>query len=231
MRNKFEYATVPRLLPTGGTAVILGSGPSLTRADVDLTRAHCDLTIAINDSYVLAPDATALWGADDKWMVKWHQGCSAAHLHNGRAYPAFTGQFKFCLSRTPYADVMVLKRGPRIGLCLEPDRVALGSNGAHQSINLAVHFGATRIILLGVDMKPGKVFRDGAWRPSDHFAWLGRHQDDSKPPYEQCLSYMATLAEPLKKSGVEVVNCSPDSALRCFPMRALRDVFPQAVAV
>jgi len=231
MRTPFEYATVPRLLPTGGTVLILGSGPSLTKADVDLARAHCDLTIAINDSYIFAPDATALWGADDKWMVKWHQGCTAPHVHHMKTYPAFTGRFKFCLSRTPYADVLVLKRGPQTGLCREPNRVALGSNGAHQSINLAVHFGATRIILLGVDMKPGKVFRDGAWRESDHFAWLGRHADDSKPPYAQCLSHMATLVAPLKALGVDVVNCSPDSALRVFPMRPVRDVFPEAVAV
>lgn len=122
-------------------------------------------------------------------------------------------------------------RGPLTGLSLRRDRVSLGGNGCHQSINLAVHLGATRIVLLGVDMKAGTVWRDGAHRPSDHFAWLGRHADDSKPSYPEAVSYMGTLVQPLKSLGIEVVNCTPGSALRCFPMRPLRELFPEAMAV
>jgi hypothetical protein len=221
-----RFPKAPRLLPDGGTVLILGSGPSLTQADVDYARARVDCTIAINDSYVFATDAEVLWAGDDKWMVQWHHGCSAPHIHNFKSYPAFDGQFKFCLSPTPYADVITLGRGPLTGLCLRRDRVALGGNGCHQSINLAVHLGATRIVLLGVDMKAGKVFRDGAWRQSDHFAWLGRHADDTKPYYREAISYLATLVQPLNKLGIEVINCTPDSALTCFQMRPLRDVFP-----
>lgn len=227
--DPFVYGTVPKLLPNGGTVLVLGSGPSLTKADVDYARARVDCTIAINDAYLYAPDATALWAADDKWLVKWHQGCVAPHIHHEKKYPAFTGQLKFCLSKTPYADVLTVRRGPRDGLCLEPDKVALGSNGGHQAINAAVHFGATRIVLLGIDMKPGKIFRDGQWRQSDHF-W-GRHADDTKPPYEVCLSLMATMVEPLKKIGVKVVNCSPDSALKCFQMQPLREALPSLEAI
>lgn len=230
MGQRLTSATAPRLLPDGGTVLILGSGPSLTQADVDYARARVDLTIAINDSYVFAPDADVLWAADDKWLVKWHQGCLTAHEHNFKRYPAFTGRWKFCLSPTPYPDVLVLKRGPLTGLCTTPDRVALGGNGCHQSINLAVHLGATRILLLGVDMQSGKVFRDGAWRVSDHFAWMGRHADDSKPPYAEAISYLATLVQPLTQLGIEVINCTPQSAVRCFPMRPLHDTLPMAVA-
>lgn len=231
MANRLIHAKAPRLLSDGGTVLILGSGPSLTQVDVTYARAHVDLTIAINDSYVYATDAEVLWAGDEKWLVKWHHGCSAPHIHNFKSYPAFDGRFKFCLSPTPYPDVITLGRGPLTGLSLRRDRVSLGGNGCHQSINLAVHLGATRIVLLGVDMHAGKVLRDGVWRDSDHFAWLGRHADDTKPAYADAVSYAATLVQPLKALGIEVVNCTPGSALKCFPMRPLRDLFPEAVAV
>ena len=217
----FQYGRVPKLLLNGGTVLVIGSGPSLTQADVDYARARVDLTIVINDAYLMAPDADALWAADDKWLVKWHHGCVAAHVHHGKHYPAFTGRFKFCLSKTPYADVTTIRRGPRTGLAIYPEQVALGSNGGYQSINAAVHFGATRIVLLGIDMKPGKIFRDGAWRASDHF-W-GRHADDTKPPYEICLKLFDTLVEPLKKAGVTVINCTRSTALMSFPRMRLED--------
>ncbi len=228
----FQYASVPKLLPTGGTVLVMGSGPSLTQADVEYARARVDLTIAINDAYLMAPNAECLWAADDKWLVKWHHGCVAPHVHHQKNYPAFTGAYKFCLSKTPYADVRTIHRGTREGLSLDPAKVALGYNGGHQSINAAVLMGADRVILLGLDMKGGKIFRDGAWRDSDHF-W-GRHADDTKPPYVICLSLMATMVAPLKKAGVTVINCTPDSALKCFPMQTLREALPnraEAIAV
>ncbi len=33
-----------------------------------------------------------------------------------------------------------------------------------------------------------------------------------------------TLIEPLKARGVEVVNCTPGSALTCFPMGKIEDL-------
>jgi hypothetical protein len=40
------------------------------------------------------------------------------------------------------------------------------------------------------------------------------------------------IAQPLEDQGVEVWNCTPDSALDCFPMADLRDVLkPRAEAV
>ena len=213
-----EYATVPRLLQHGGTALVLGSGKSLTQGDVDLVRSHVSVTIAVNDSYAMAPDATVLYAADSKWWG-WHKGVQGPHTVGTVKYPAFTGQFKYALNKTPYRDVLVLRRGPQTGLSTDPSMLARGLNGVYQAINVAVHLGATRIILLGVDMH------------GTHF--FGKHPDGSNAPFALCLQHFATLVEPLKKAGVELINCTPKSALKVFPCLSIEDALgiQQAVAV
>lgn len=214
-RASLEFATVPRLLPTGGTVLVMGSGPSLTQADVTLARAHVDAVIAVNGSYKYAPDATCLYAADAKFWG-WHKGCVGPHKVGAEQYPAFTGSLKYALAQTPYG-VPVLKRGPQTGLTLDPTRVALGLNGVYQSINVAVHLGASRIVLLGVDMRGG------------HFH--AAHPDRSAPPFALCIERFATLVKPLADLGIDIVNCTPKSALKCFPMASLEDVWPQPASV
>ena len=219
-------ATAPRLLPNGGSVLITGSGPSLTQADVTYARRHVDLTIAVNDSYLLAPDAEVLYACDGRWWG-WHQGCRTAHIYQGRKFPAFAGRFRMSmtgLGSVTDPDILKFRQGPQTGLSMNPDKLATGKSSVYQAINLAIHLGATDAVLLGVDMKDGTVHRDGASRPSAHF--FGRHVDDSKPPYELCRQRFATLVTPLREMGFSVVNCTPGSALTCFPMQPLQERYP-----
>lgn len=214
MKKPTVYATVPRILPKGGTVLVLGSGPSLSRADVEMASARVDAVIAVNDTYKFAPDATALYAADAHWWG-WHQGAQEHTSERKVYYPAFTGRFKYCLKATSYPDVLVLKKGPETGLSLDPASVALGRNSVYQAINVGVHFGGTRILLLGVDMK------------NDHGAhFFGRHPNNTEAPYAVCIQRFATMGEPLKAIGVEVINCTRDTALKVFPRVPLEDVLP-----
>lgn len=205
---RLVFATVPKLCP-GGTVAIFAGGPSLTQADVDYCRGKVDASIAINNSYKLAPWVTALYAADRKWWT-WHKGC-----------PGFKG-LKYTLSPTAprmYPDVQLLKNTGREGLDVNPTGLHHGYNGTHQAMNLAVHFGAKRIVLLGVDMRP----LDG----KEH--WHGDHPNKSRSPYKLFIRMVGTLVNPLNDLGIEVINCSPRSALECFPKRSLRDVLPLEV--
>lgn len=200
------HPIVPRLFP-GGTVAIFAGGPSLTRTDVDYCRDKVDGSIVINNSYKLAPWATALYAADRRWWM-WHKGVKD-----------FTG-LKYSLSPTAgkmYPDVQVLFNSGSKGLDTNPRALKHGYNGTHQAINLAVHFGAKRILLLGVDMQRGS---DG----KEH--WHGEHPNRSRSPYRVFIKHLATLCNPLEELGVEVVNCSPRSVLECFPKRSLYDVLP-----
>jgi len=187
----------------------MGSGPSLNQSDVDLARAHVSAVIAVNDSYKLAPDADVLYAADARWWG-WHKGGQTPHIVGNVKYPAFTGRRMYALSHIgSYPWVEVLRRGPQTGLSLDPARVALGLNGSYQAINVAVHLGASRVLLLGVDMQGGHFF--------------GRHPNNSGPPFSMCLQRFETLVVPLKQSGVEVLNCSRKTALKAFPRVPLEE--------
>lgn len=188
---------VPQLFEWPATVAVIGTGPSLTQADVDLLQGRVDGVIAVNDAYKLCPWATALYCGDRKWWM-WHRGV-----------PSFQG-LKFTISKVPYLDVVVLKRGPETGLASARDTLALGRNSGYQAINLAVHLGATRILLLGLDMCDGKT---------PHF--FGNHPDRSRPPFKLCLERFATMPGPLAAAGVTVLNCSRRTALRAFPLVTL----------
>jgi hypothetical protein len=215
---------VPRLWP-GCTMVILASGWSLASGhlqpmgvnrwltpDVEFIRGKARV-IAINNGYQLAPWADVLYACDHRWW-QWHSGV-----------PAFEGK-KFALTTLSgrWPGVTVLKRGGTDGLALNPNSLATGSNGGHQAINLAVHLGATRIILLGYDMQRG---------PKGQEHWHPDHPQKGRNPYPQWRRLMATLVKPLQDRSIEVLNCTRSTALECFPCARLEDVLtePMAVAV
>jgi hypothetical protein len=205
--------SVPKLWP-GATVVCIATGPSLTQADVDLVRGKARV-IAVNDAYRLAPWADALYGCDAKWW-KWHDGV-----------PSFTGP-KWSLEHSAwrgidvkYPDVQRLRNTGPAGLEHDPTGLKSGRNSGYQAVNLAVHYGAARIVLLGYEMQKS--------HGASHF--FGEHPNKQQSPYPMFRQQFQTLVKPLRKIGVEVMNCSRNSALTCFPKADLSDVFGSVKAV
>lgn len=92
--------------------------------------------------------------------------------------------------------------------------IRTGGNSGYQALNLAVLLGASRIILLGYDMRGSHWHGDHPKRlanpkESDFAAWRAR---------------FATTLPDLARAGVEVLNCSRDTALECFARARLEDV-------
>ncbi len=200
------FATVPPLW-TGETCVLIGGGPSLTQADVDAVRGRARV-IAINDAYRMVPWADVLYACDRKWW-EWHQGV-----------PSFTGP-KYALIDTKYPDVQVLKNTGTFGLESDPMGLRTGRNSGYQALNLAIHFGARRIILLGFDCGLG---------PAGETHWFGDHPEPTASPYPHFKASFDTLAEPLAALGVTVLNCSRRTVLRCFPRVSLDEALQQVAA-
>lgn len=200
---------VPRLCE-GGTVLCIACGPSLKLEDVEHARSRVDAVIAVNDAWTLAPWATALMASDSTWWM--HHSCL-------RQFPGL----KFSLEKRANEkckDVIVLKRTKDEGLELDPSGLSTCRNSGGAAVNLAVHLGAKRIVLLGYDMSmPGGVKRE-------HF--FGAHQFPlrSNSPYPMFRDTFKKMVEPLKAIGVSVVNCSRYSELDCFPKRSLREELP-----
>lgn len=203
---------VPRLWP-GSTIVCIASGPSLTAADAEYCRGKAKV-IAINNAYKLAMWADVLYACDAKWW-RW------AHTDKGRHpdFQHFRGlKYGLMAGVAQWPGVQRLKHTGADGLERHPAAIRHGSNSGYQAINLAMHFGAKRIILIGYDM--GATGRK-------HFD--GDHPDGSAPPFAACLRHFATLVEPLKAAGVEVINCTRKTALTCFPQMPIEQALSVAV--
>jgi len=114
----------------------------------------------------------------------------------------------------PRGDFKLLKKVVPKALSESPDTVALERTSTTGAINVAVHFGATRIVLLGVD---GKLATDGT-RHAHGLAWpwpKGAQPD----AFESQVQEFRRIAPSAKKFGVEIINANPDSAIDAFPKR------------
>ncbi len=114
-----------------------------------------------------------------------------------------------------HPQVNALRLTGQTGLEDDPAGLRHGSNSGYAAINLAVHLGAKKIILLGYDMRMER----GRSNWHDEARPLA-----SESVYEQSmLPHFRSLVAPLRRLGVSVVNATPDSALECFPTATLED--------
>jgi hypothetical protein len=192
---------------TSGIVVCLATGESLCQQDVDYCRGRASV-IAVNDAWRMAPWADVLYSSDVRW---WR--------HYGYA-PDFQG-VRVGLTYHGLPDVkqwhesfpgLLLTVEHHEGLERREGYVSSTKNSGGAAINLAVHMGARRVVLLGYDMQ------------GQHF--FGAHPGPIRrsSSFESFRQYIGTMVEPLQQAGVEVVNCSRKTALEHFPVRALRDV-------
>ncbi len=195
-----------------GTVICLASGPSLAADDVSYVRGK-GAVIVVNDAVQLAPWADVLYSSDPAWWQrhKWMRDFAGVRVMVDpvRAHKAY---------KPPVEDhgVLVLKNTGKEGIETSPDglRTAINSGGA--AINLAVHMGAKRIVLLGYDM--------GRSHGKTHFHDSG--PTPSYSAYDVFIRLIGTMAAPLAASGIAVVNCSRLSALTCFPRMPLAEALP-----
>lgn len=190
--------SIPRLWH-GDTVAILASGPSMSQAVADRVRAAGICAIAINNTYRLAPWADVLYAADRDW---WNHTPDAA---------SFAG-VKISCERVPAAHCLHNAGGT--GYSDEPWMVHTYGNSGAQAIQVAAKAGAGRILLCGMDMRVGH--------------WHGDHKyplRNAEPEhYVKRAKRMDELAGHLDQRGVDVLNCTPGSALTCWPMVDLEEV-------
>lgn len=162
--------------------VLLAPGPSASRELADRVRG---LPLgAVGNAYELAPWADFIAASDGAW---WRSNPAARELP-GR---------KFCM-----------------GTAAEIERVRidqLGSvvNSGVLALECAVQAGATRILLIGFDMR------------GTHFFGPYTNGLRNTQPHQRAQHVLQYEAWARMRRGVEVINCTPGSALTCFPKAEL----------
>lgn len=194
----------------GSTIVCAASGPTLAAADLEALRGRVPV-VAVNDAIRLAPWADVLYSSDRAW---WR--------HYARSVPDFAGLavgvgWKMG-DRSPIAQlpaVQVLTHTGFEGLELAPSGLRTGGHSGYAAINVAVHLGARRIVLLG--------YSGGPVGGRTHF--FGRHPaglaESSTENYAAFRRAYLTLLAPLEAAGVSVVNATPRSLITAFPIAPL----------
>lgn len=191
------------------TAVIIGGGPSLNQKQIDLAReAHeqgkCRV-IAINNAYQVAPWADVLYACDCQWW-DWHyeetNGFQGLRITRSQA------------AKHKYPDLTWIEGEPHgNGLSKRQDSIANGELGGYQAINLAVNYGASRILLVGYDCRT----------IGNQSHWHGDHPNGQRTFWPERVKHFRNLVPDLLKRGVLVVNCTPGSALKCFIVGDLQE--------
>lgn len=201
---KFE-----RLLPRwlDEMVIIAATGPSMTRDVADRIRDH--RVITVSDAYRLLPDADVLYSADAAWW----------RVHNGA--PSFSGEKWTTYNHRHGAGSDVADQyglhviNGRSGSTFSraPDLIHWGQCSGFQAINLAILWGAKRIILVGYNMQ--------VVNGQKHF--FGNHPRQlNNTDLKRFVPHFETAAKELS-GDIEIINATPNSALTCFMHMELDD--------
>lgn len=188
---------------------IIASGPSATAQDAAKLRAVCDEVIAINDSYRLCLESDHLYGTDMRW---WKYALEDVRRHfHGNLWTQRVGW-----TEEPEAlGIACLESSNGDGLCTEEGKVFTGQNSGYAAINLAYHFGAKTVILLGFDlMMTGNKRHWHTDRPANL---------NAQSPYHSFIKNFQTIHP--EEYGMEIWNVSRRTALTHFPWFDLDDLY------
>ncbi|MCY1357998.1 hypothetical protein D9M68_176560 [compost metagenome] len=173
---------------TGRTVACVASGPSLCAEDCKAVELAGLSTIAVNQSWKLARFCEVIYAGDSCWWEAYGAEVdipAERWTHNTNAAKA----------------------------------LGINSNGAGQSvlnsgyraIELAISFGAARVLLLGYDCSV---------RHGTH--WHGDHRKTKNPDHRRCAEWLNHFGR-LLCNGVEIINCSRETELTCFPRMSLQE--------
>jgi hypothetical protein len=217
---------------------IIGGGPSLTSTfsipDDIVTKVrnkelplsayspymesiHNKHVIGINVAYKLGNWVDMMFCGDTKFLLEQKMG-----LYE------FTGLCVTCSpegSKTPWIKFLERINGTRMAITQEKSRIVWNQTSGAAAINLAVHLGARRIILVAFDMN--LTDNKQHW----HNAYRKGSADITKAELPKKTKVLARHKEPfpaiktaLTKLGIEIYNISPNSLITCIEKKTLEEL-------
>lgn len=198
--------------------VIVGSGPSLSdeQCTTIAARRAADAcrVIVTNDNYRRVPGADILFAGDHPWWRVW-----AADV--AKVAPKI--ERWSCEPKCREYGAQVWPATPGRGIAERSENaIKRGSSSGFMAVGLALKFQARHIVLVGMDCKRGK---------DKQAHWFGDHHPKKLPspqPFDLWRDEFDSLAEPAKKLGIRIVNCTIDTAITKLPRSTLKaELFPE----
>lgn len=190
--------------------IVAAPGESLTPEIAEQCRGYdC---IAVNDAWRLFPFARELYAADADWW-RYYKGV-----------PDFAGEkwSTYGVNVKPAEGFgLNLVRGVNgygMGFSFEPGIIHWCANSGFQGVNRALMRGATRIVLVGFDMRGSHFFGEHPPMPR-RFAKPRR--------FDRWIKHFEKAAE-LLPAHIRIINATEGSALTCFPMMSLSEALDES---
>lgn len=185
---------------------VAAPGPSLS--ETVAARLAGQNVIAVNDAWRRVPGAQVLYACDAAWWTV-HNGVPDFHGERWSSHGGDKHNNKTEIAEA-YGVNLVIGRDSHEGFSTDPAVIHYGSNSGFQAVNLAMLMGARRVILVGFDMH------------GTHF--FGQHPAGLRntTSYGGFIRAFERAARHLP-AGVQILNATPGSALRCFPFTRLED--------
>jgi hypothetical protein len=183
----------------GQTVVCIASGPSLTPEDCEAVKGL--RTIVTNNTYQLCPWADVLFAFDGNWWAHYYE--DAKRVFQG-------AMISYCTNPTRWPDVETVHG---------KEWFKHFHNSGGSAISLAITAGASRVILLGYDCQRtgGKTHWHG-----DHPKTLSNARSIGNWPQQ-----FKNVARFASSKGVPIINCTPTTALTCFPRATLAEALEE----
>lgn len=189
---------------------IIGGGPSINETNLDL----------IKDKFVLGTNSAFKLGT---WVDICFFVDARFHKWNQEELDKWPNRIiTTCEEFKNHSKIEYYKAFDKAGLCKHSDKIARpnkGKNVGSSSIDLAIKLGGKRIILIGFDMK----MKNG--RHNYHNDHNHTPRDDV---YNNFFRHFNGIVEELPDFGAEVINATPDSALKVFPKKSLESIIEES---
>jgi len=209
MKNDRHARLMPPIVPRwhdGRTVIVAAPGPSLTQEVAERCRNHT--VLAIKEAYQQIPWAEVLYGCDEKFWKRTN-GCPD---FQGERWSSHDNNSNHKLAAARDYGVKLCNGRGGLRFSLDPITIHYSKDSGFQAINLALLFGATRLVLVGFDMRlvGGKRY------------FFGNDPRRLLTKYNEVAEKFAMAARHLPPH-IKIINSTPDSALKCFPRMDLND--------
>jgi len=222
----------------GGECWIIGGGPSLSQqfeipqdiidkvmSGEEPISAYSPFLSSIHGKHVIGVNAAFLLGS---WIDVVFFGDGGFYKNNARELNKVNKLKIACnMSAKKIASMKGVKFVARdhnhaYGITKRKNCVSWNHNSGSAAINFAYHLGATKIYLLGFDMKVGPT-KMQHWHIHYNSGKKGP-RNPIKLPFQRHLHGFPKMAKDAKRLGIEIINVSPNSAIKSFKRVSLKDI-------
>lgn len=219
---------IPKRFP-GETAIVAGTGPSLTPESIALcneARRSGDVRIFVANRAHELFDADVLHACNSAFYPLWW-GSIAGKPCDKWTTTLGTQSIPAAPPGTISEDVKYINVRWDKGLSQDPSYICAHHGTGPMLVNIAYLYGCTRLLLIGWDMRyPGKINNSEYSQPrrylgEDKLTRLGWPKTGPNGERPVLIREMQTIHP--ADYGIDIINCTPGSALKHFPMRPLAE--------